>query len=477
MDSMYDTAVAYRESGLSFFPTVDKKPAYRMLPKRYDPQEGREKHSWIPFQEAQPTPEQVDFWYKTGRAKELAFACGPASNGHHEGAGLFIVDVDRPELIPRFREACGTAWDKVAHERTRRGGLHLPMYCDGAAELRNMKLAMRPNPAYVSRAETPKESRYLCDIETRGNGGYACAWPTPNYVLEQGSYFDLSYVEMDEVVYPIIHAAMSFNQVAVDPSFYAIHKAYTKNADLSIPMQIIRAWRDKYTAVSMLPGYGYTQVGRRWRRPGGKSGSLLPSDDGSIVVAFSSNDPLSQLNAAGRPVHDSFGIYMIYEHNSDMRSALAGAAHHLGIAYRRNDYSEQREHTQTRAVDEITFWDGDPGNETLFLVDDLPSAQILRGQGVAVLFIPSGTTNIGAWTTCVGSFATRYAWFSPENLSGATDMIALTTQTPVLPAILSAAELWHTYYQHDEDRFIQNVVNQTKRARIPSLEVKCGDFV
>jgi hypothetical protein len=475
MTTLYDAATAYRDAGLSFFPTKEKQPDFLKLPKRWDEREKRKKHSWADYRERQPTADEVTYWYKQSRATELALVCGPASNAHHNGAGLFIVDVDRPSLLNAFRDACGTAWNAVARQRTRKGGAHLLMLCDGAADLHNQKLALEPNPRFVSKTATPDESKYLCLIETRGQGGYACAWPTPNYELEAGDFCNLPYAGMDDVVYPILQAAISFNQVTdLTPSLVAASQVHRDLPDtLSLVKTMIYAFRAKYSVSDMLLAYGYTPVGRnRFRRPGGKSGSAIVSDDNGIVVPFSSNDLLYQTpNALGRTFHDAFGVYMIFEHGGDICSALDAVAHDFGFhGYHRPDYSSSRDESIHRIGDaEMAFFTGDAENEALFVVDDMDSAHVLNHQGCAAFYVPSGVTDIGGWVSKCLQFPQRYIWPSPNNYSGATETLALTIDAPILASPWTAAELMERR-RSAQDAFVLEVAEMISQARMPSLE-------
>ena len=470
--TMYDIAQSYLEAGLSFFPTREKQPAFDLLPKRYNEEEKKKKHTWVGYQKRQPYPEELKFWYEEGRATELALVCGNSSNGNIPNAGLFIIDLDRPELISSFRDACGPHWAKVAIQRTRKSGLHLAMLCDGAAKLTNKKLALRDNPEYVSFKVTPKIKRYLCDIETRGAGGYACAWPTPNYTLEQRDFTHLPWVDMDDVVWPLLQAAMSFNQVDLAPSIAAVREVRNElPGTLSLPMSIIQEFRRRYTVTDMLLHYGYTAVtSRRFKRPGGRSGSCLVAEDNGICVAFSSSDILNQKkNSVGGDCHDSFSILTQIEHEGDVKAALEAVAPALGMTYHQNNYSDQREDLHTTNPNEIAFYAGDEDNDTIFLVDDTVSASILSEQGCAVLFTPSGTTEIGGWTSKVLQFEKRYAWMSEHAIDGAAEMLMLSLDAKIVPCPWTAAELWEK--RNDVDRFVTEVTQFVGQATLPQLKM------
>jgi hypothetical protein len=470
--SFLATATSYRESGLSFFPTSQKLPAFDLLPKRFDPAEGRKKSTWIGYQHRQPSLDEIQFWYdRHERAQEIALVCGPSSHGNTENAGLFVIDVDRPEIADAFRQACGKAWDMIAIERTRRGGLHLAMLCDGASELSNKKLALRPNPLYISKKATPDQAKYLCDIETRGNGGYVCVWPTPNYSLEQRDYTHLPYVDMEDVVYPILQAAMSFNELkSMQPSTYAARASHRDLPDtLSVVKLIIEKFRERYTVSDLLTSYGYTPVGhRRFRRPGGESGSVIVSENNEIAAAFSSSDPLNQApNAFGKDAncHDAFGIYTALEHDGEVKAALEAVANDMGYSYNRSDYSESRISLHGVNANDIVFYAGELDNEVIFLVNDLVSGKRLSDQGCAALYIPEGVTEIGGWASTVLGFPQRYAWFGEQEHY---DLLTLTLNAKMLACTSTANEVWLNRHAN-VDAFIVDVASYIAQATVPSL--------
>ena len=466
-----DTATSYRDAGLSFFPTSQKLPAFDLLPRRFDPKIGKKKHTWIGYQQRQPLPEEIQFWYDGHeRASELALVCGPSSHGNIPGSGLFVIDIDLPALISRIRDASGSLWKEVAIERSRRGGLHLGMLCDEADEFHNKKIAMRPNPSYISNVATPDEPRYFCDIESRGNGGYVCVWPTPNYSLEQRDYTHLPWVDMDEVVYPLLEIMSSFNQVSMEPSRYAARADRNDSELPSIVKSIINAFRDRYSVTDMLLAYGYTPVGgRRFRRPGGKSGSVIVNETNEIAAAWSSTDPLNQApNAFGKHAncHDSFGIFTAIEHNGDVRAALESSAHQLGLTYHRHDYSDHRER---QGQDEVVLYHGDGDNEVIFLVDDHASGKRLSSQGCAALYIPSGMVDIGGWIKTVLEFPQRYGWFRSDQSSG-IDLLMLSLDAKALQCPWSANELWDLRHGNQEV-FVVDIAQKIQSAVTPSLRM------
>ena len=468
--TMYEAALAYREAGLGFFPTREKLPDFGLLPT-YPDKDGKPKPTWSDYQSRQPTLEEIEYWYKDGRATELAFVCGPGSSGNHAGAGLFVIDVDNPSIVDAYRELCGEAWGQVLIEKTRRGGLHLAMICDVAESLRNMKLAMRPNPKFISRKETPTEKKYLCDIETRGDGGYVCASPSPNYTMIQGDYREVPLVSFDDVVAPLIEAARKLSQVNINPSQLLAERANKhSDEDVDVGTSVITEYRNRYSIVDTLTRYGYTHFrGSRWKRPGGASGSVLVEEGNEIAVFFSSSDLMGQVQGGGSkdwPVHDSFSMFTHYDHDGDIKAAIKAAAEELGIAYRMGT-SDSRQLQQ--ATDEIQYRKGEDGNQTIMLVDDRQSAEILAMQGVATLYIPDHTRALGTWCKLALSYPKRYAWFG--NSTGAKELLAMAAESLVLPCQWNAAQLLKRR-EGDIDVFQMDVFNYVQSAVAPRFEAQ-----
>jgi hypothetical protein len=139
-------------SGRSIIPTgMDKKPFWDLLPKRYDPEDGKEKPTWMPFQERLATPEEFEMWNRAN-PPGYAFATGTLS-------GIVTFDYDDEEGQELARKH-----GIRPHRKTPGGGLHLDVYHPGFRV-----------PTLNGKA-TRKLRRRFPGLDVRGDGGYAVAF-------------------------------------------------------------------------------------------------------------------------------------------------------------------------------------------------------------------------------------------------------------------------------------------------------------
>lgn len=451
-------AQAYVASGLSVFPVQGKRPNTKLLPEVRD-KDGTLKHSWIPFQTRRPNDAELTYFFTDPSTTGLALVCGQASNGNKgSGVGLFIIDVDRIDWIPEYKERCGSAWSEVTIQRTGSGGLQLAMLCRAALEMRNQKLAMYQNP----KAGQSDESPTLCGIETRGSGGYACGAPSihPNgnqYELIQGRFTKLPLVD-DEVVLKLLEAAQSMNEVDVTQREVAMIGATRARhmKRLTIPRLIIDTFNDEMRLIDYLETHGYTYAGRgRMMRPmrdeerrGHMPGVLLTELEDAAYF-YSSNDPLNQYtNALGQPFHDRAGCAIGLEYNGEMYTFLENEGQRLGIDYHRPNAGDvfltkqAPEPQQQRTVDIEPFSVvGSIGADVVFVVDTPESVDVLARQGVASLWIPRQHSDSSRVVDLVEGFSERYIWFGGPR-DGYVDLHSDMAQAKVIDAAgLRADEL------------------------------------
>lgn len=175
-------------SGLSVIPTrEDKRPAVE---------------SWQAFQGRRPTVEESADW---AASYGLGVICGPVNGG------LFCIDVDSKnapegmlltrEFVDLVREQAPDLITSLVVETTPSGGAHFIGRCK--TPVRNLKLART------------KDHKVL--IETRGDGGYFCAAPTPEYKLVQGGLDKIPEVTAEEMEI-LLDCARAFNQEEKEPA-------------------------------------------------------------------------------------------------------------------------------------------------------------------------------------------------------------------------------------------------------------------
>jgi replicative DNA helicase len=210
-----DKAKEYLKAQLSVIPTKeDKLPA---LP------------SWKPYQSQRLKEDEVESLFSGVNVKGLAIISGAISGG------LEVIDVDTKyditgslwdELKSLIETNLPELYNRLVIAQTKSGGYHIYYRCSSIAG--NLKLSNRFT-TNLERAETYKTEinkgatqdeatkRSVNDkirvlIETRGEGGYVIAPPTPKYTYIQGEPSNIPTITKEErdVLFSI---AKSFNEL------------------------------------------------------------------------------------------------------------------------------------------------------------------------------------------------------------------------------------------------------------------------
>jgi len=210
-----DKAKEYLKAQLSVIPTKeDKLPA---LP------------SWKPYQSQRLKEDEVESLFSGVNVKGLAIISGAISGG------LEVIDVDTKyditgslwdELKSLIETNLPELYNRLVIAQTKSGGYHIYYRCSSIAG--NLKLSNRFT-TNLERAETYKTEinkgatqdeatkRSVNDkirvlIETRGEGGYVIAPPTPKYTYIQGEPSNIPTISKEErdVLFSI---AKSFNEL------------------------------------------------------------------------------------------------------------------------------------------------------------------------------------------------------------------------------------------------------------------------
>ena len=161
---------------------------------------------WKKYQTERITVEELKAQQSNPKAHGIAVICGAISGN------LGIIDVDAKydltgNLMIDFVQAIPDELkDRLYIVNTKNGGYHLYYRCDVLAG--NQKLAQRHTTDQERKDNPGDKVRVL--IETREEGGYAVAPPTPGYTVPAGSVIPtITASERDS----IFDAARSFNQV------------------------------------------------------------------------------------------------------------------------------------------------------------------------------------------------------------------------------------------------------------------------
>jgi len=233
--SLTDKAKEYLGYNLSVIPTKeDKRPA---LP------------SWGPYQSERMNTDQVGGFFSGVNIKGLGIICGAVSGN------LEVIDVDTKhdttgslwiELKTLIEDNLPDVYNSLVIAQTKSGGYHIYYRCK---EIKgNLKLATKQNREVL--------------IETRGEGGYVIAPPTPNYKYIQGEPIKIPTItpEQRDVLFSI---AKSFNELPEEKP-----KVNTTSAN-SYSSTGLSPWEDynsRGDVVALLESKGWKAVNQRGER-------------------------------------------------------------------------------------------------------------------------------------------------------------------------------------------------------------------
>lgn len=180
-----DKAKEYLKAQLSVIPTKeDKRPA---LP------------TWTPYQSQRIKEDEVEALFSGSNVKGLAIICGAISGG------LEVIDVDTKhdttgslweELRALIEDNLPELYSRLVIAQTKSGGYHIYYRCSSIAG--NLKLSTKKNREVL--------------VETRGEGGYVIAPPTPKYTYIQGEPGNIPTITPEEREI-ILSIGRSFNEV------------------------------------------------------------------------------------------------------------------------------------------------------------------------------------------------------------------------------------------------------------------------
>jgi hypothetical protein len=298
-----EVAHKFIEAGLSILPCkADKSPA---VPK------------WIGVKFT--PPDFID-------AEGIGIICGKVSGGlecwdfdNHfgdakENLSKFLKVPEISQIYSKY---------KLAIQSTQSGGYHLLTKCDEFSG--NKKIASKP--VYD---EARKKWKPDAIIETRGEGGYFCAFPTKGYKVIKNSLLTIDKITPEERKI-FIEVAHTFNEwTQPDPNQY---ESENKPGDI---------YNQKPEAIdemkSALLSEGWTEIGvNKWRRPGKDKGISATIGHGAdnIFYVFTSNAyPFVEMKG-----YTPFQVMALLKHNGDFKKA----AQEIADRYNLNDYVNTKE--------------------------------------------------------------------------------------------------------------------------------------
>jgi hypothetical protein len=293
---MIKSAKFYTSKGYSVIATGDTKRA--ILP-------------WKKYQSEIAADRELKEMFEHPKCSGLAVICGAVSGN------LEVIDVDLKydttgRLWEEFTEAIGDLFAKLYCVKTKSGGFHLYYKCEYIEG--NQKLANRP-ATEAELKENPNVKEIVL-IETRGEGGYVIAPPTPGYTKQKEFHVPILSVDEREL---LLSAARSFNQVVeeVRPDARTTQNA---TAYQKTPWD---DYNDRADVVALLEKHGWKYVETKGprvmlKRPGNtdqrSSGDY--HKELNLFKVFSTSTQF-ELNKGYKP----FAVYTVLEHGGDFKAA------------------------------------------------------------------------------------------------------------------------------------------------------------
>lgn len=230
-----DKAKEYLKAQLSVIPTKeDKLPA---LP------------TWKPYQSQRIKEEEVESLFNGANVRGLAIICGAISGS------LEVIDVDTKhdttgalwsDLRGLIEDNLPELYKRLVIAQTKNGGYHIYYRCSSIAG--NLKLATKQNREVL--------------IETRGQGGYVIAPPTPKYSYIQGEPGDIPTItpEEREILFSI---SKSFNELEEVKPKVNNTPSTTYN---SLGLGPFEDYNERGDVIGLLESKGWTVVNQQGQR-------------------------------------------------------------------------------------------------------------------------------------------------------------------------------------------------------------------
>ena len=293
---MIKSAKYYLQQGFSVIATDNIKRA--ILP-------------WKEYQSHLPTEDQLTAQFNHPKASGLAVICGAVSGN------LEVIDIDTKHdlsgsLWQDYKNEIAPLIDKLYIVQTKSGGYHIYYRCEVIEG--NQKLSRR----HASEAELKDNPniKEIVLIETRGEGGYVIAPPTPGYTKQ--SEFIIPVISIDERDF-LLSAARSFNEIIEDarPEIRNIPAAsqYQKT-----PWD---DYNDRSDVIALLEKHGWEYIERKGQRTllkrPGQTDAYSSADyhhDLNLFKVFSTSTQFEPGKG-----YKPFAVYTILEHNKDFSAA------------------------------------------------------------------------------------------------------------------------------------------------------------
>lgn len=285
--TVLDAARAFVSRGVSVVPTkANKAPAV----------------AWATFQSHAPTDFEIASLFS--EAVGVGAVCGRVSGC------LECIDFDDPETFPLWKalledQGYGDLLKSLVVQETQGGGFHAVYRCSDGVQ-GNQKLAWGLDDTAGKRIR----------IETRGEGGYFQACPSPGYKMVQGTWGKIPTISAEDRD-ALFSAARTFNEWVSRP--YS-HSASSQLARPGDEYAAKTSWAD------ILEPRGWTMAYERggeqhWVRPGKTKrqgiGATTNFGGSDVMKVFTSNAHPFEADAT----YTKFCAYATLEHGGNMLEA------------------------------------------------------------------------------------------------------------------------------------------------------------
>lgn len=316
---MLDLVQTLLDNNTSFLPIRSdgtKEPDTDVLPLN---EHG--KRAWKPLENRLPTDEEIKRWYGNGVARGI---------GIIQGRGRELLDLDvekderRAELAAKYLQD-PRIQDIIARcpvIMTPNDGYHIYYRCDqteGSQVLAKL----------LDDRTTDGKTKAKTFIETRGDGGYAAAPPTPGYRLASNVPIEQTPTITPEERALFFEVAREFSEIKIPTPQQRRTAENYDDPDPSRPGSIFNraaSWQD------ILEPKGWTflfcdgDVGY-WERPGKAERATSAQTIGNVLLVYSTNaPPFEAWSSTNRVGYTKFHAFALLYYDGDFSAAAKAAA-------------------------------------------------------------------------------------------------------------------------------------------------------
>ena len=444
----------YLNSGLSVIPTrADKLPAV---------------DTWKPYQTVALTTEDAERVFTGSKVQGIAVICGAVSGN------LEVIDVDCKYDLTRtlwteFKALIEEHLPEIANElliaETVNKGYHV--YFKSPAPQGNQKLAQRhttPEERHktyqVELAKGEAEEAWKRSendkvkvlLETRGEGGYVIAEPTPGYRFIQGSYDRIPLIT-DAQRETLFNLAKSFHEIHEEPKAQTDQTAKHRTASpIGAGLSPFEDYNERADVVGLLQSYGWKVTGQSGervylKRPGSSDSKTSGNYHSGLRVFYPFSTSTEFSSEKG---YNAVGVYAVLECNGDYSEASKRLhAEGYGDRYRSGAGEAPRTQPTATVTDSLRVEGITPSGDRIELGSPL-TATSLKAQDLSKVYIyhaPGSKREEILKALDVLDYATEARAYVAE----VSDLNTLTDRQESLPAYAYRLHALITSYGEIED--------------------------